>query len=112
MKTIPNGNPFSVPQPSQTNDGLLHYAPYRIVIAPSFQFYETLCVAEQGYASDPCHQHPVYHSVIPNAIAQKFDMENIYPSGSYDDVVVLDLYSYIPVSLPFLIEEQVVHFMV
>jgi hypothetical protein len=28
-----------------TNDGLLHYALYKVVIPPLEQFYETLCVA-------------------------------------------------------------------
>jgi hypothetical protein len=60
--------------PNQRNDGLLHYAPYRVVIAPSFRFFDTLCVAEQGYMNDVFHQEPVYHSVIPNDLAKQYDM--------------------------------------
>jgi hypothetical protein len=56
-----------------TNDGLLHYALYRIVIAPSFQFYETLCVAEQGQKNDADHQEPMFHSIIPNPLAMDYD---------------------------------------
>jgi hypothetical protein len=48
-----------------SNDGLLHYAQYKIVIPPSERFYETLCVAEQGKKGDNDFQEPVYHSVIP-----------------------------------------------
>jgi hypothetical protein len=96
----------------KTNDGLLHYAPYRVVIAPSFRFYETLCVAEQGYASDSFHQHPVFHSVIPNSLAKQYDTEQIYPAGVYDDVVVSDYYSYISVTLPYEKEDLLFNFMV
>jgi hypothetical protein len=66
---------------NQSNDGLLHYAPYRVVLAPSTCFYETLCVAEQGGSGDPDHQEPVYHSVIPNQAAKDYDYRNVFPSG-------------------------------
>jgi hypothetical protein len=109
-KTIRFHNPFTTR--AITNDGLLHYAPYRLVIAPSFRFYETLCVAEQGFADDTFHQEPVYHSVIPNEMAQKYDQNNIFPNGSFDDVVISDYYSYVPVTLPFEKNKKVQHFLV
>jgi hypothetical protein len=62
-------------------DGLLHYAPYKVVIPPSERFYETLCVAEQGKKRDNDYQEPVYHSVIPNQIAKDFDEQKIVPEG-------------------------------
>jgi hypothetical protein len=69
-------------------------------------------VAEQGFANDTFHQEPVYHSVIPNEIAQKYDQNNIFPTGSFDDVIISDYYSYVPVTLPFEKKEKVQHFMV
>jgi hypothetical protein len=78
----------------------LHYAPYRIVIVPSTRFYETLCVAEQGEERDPDHQHPIYHSVIPNSLAKEYEDKKIYPSALLSDVAVGDHYSYVPVVIP------------
>jgi hypothetical protein len=98
--------------PIQTNDGLLHYAPYRVVIAPSFRFFDTLCVAEQGYANDVLHQEPVYHSVIPNELAKQYDNDRLYPMGLHDDVVISDFYSYISVPLPFETDQSTMNFMV
>jgi hypothetical protein len=98
--------------PNQRNDGLLHYAPYRVVIAPSFRFFDTLCVAEQGYTNDVFHQEPVYHSVIPNDLAKQYDNDRIYPIGKHDDVVISDYYSYLSVTLPFLTEQPTMNFMV
>jgi hypothetical protein len=109
-KTIRFNNPFATR--AITNDGLLHYAPYRLVIVPSFRFYETLCVAEQGFSNDPFHQQPIYHSVIPNEIAQKYDHNNIFPNGSFDDVVLSDYYSYVSVTVPFEKQEKDHYFMV
>jgi hypothetical protein len=43
-----------------TNDGLLHYAPYKVVIPPSEQFYDTLCVAKQGKKSRDCDSNNQY----------------------------------------------------
>jgi hypothetical protein len=80
-----------------TNDGLLHYAPYKVVFPPSERFYETLCVAEQGKKRDNDYQEPVYHSVIPNAIAKDFDEQKIVPEGDLQDVIISDIYSYVPV---------------
>jgi hypothetical protein len=84
-----------------TNDGLLHYAPYKVVIPPSERFYETLCVAEQGKKRDNDYQEPVYHSVIPHEIAKDFDEQKIVPEGDLQDVIISDIYSYVPVELPF-----------
>jgi hypothetical protein len=84
-----------------TNDGLLHYAPYKVVIPPSERFYETICVAEQGKKRDNDYQEPVYHSVIPNQIAKHFDEQKIVPEGDVQDVMISDIYSYVPVELPF-----------
>lgn len=103
-------NPFQERQ--QSNDGLLHYAPYRIVIATSLRFYETLCVAEQGFLKDHFHQEPVYHSVIPNALAKEYDTKQVFPSGSYHDVVLSDYYCYLPVTMPFHKEDETEYFMV
>jgi hypothetical protein len=58
-------------------------------------------VAEQGFANDSFHPEPVYHSVIPNELAKNYDQKTIFPDGSFDDVVISDYYSYVPVTLPF-----------
>jgi hypothetical protein len=94
------------------NDGLLHYAPYRVVIVPSKRFYETLCVAEQGRIGDPDHQHPVFHSVIPNQMAREYEDKNIFPSGCISDVVLADQYFFVPVEIPFEEGQPTVHFMI
>jgi hypothetical protein len=109
-KSLRFHNPFA--KQAITNDRLLHYAPYRLVIAPSFRFYETLCVAEQGFANDSFHQEPVYHSVIPNDLAKIYDQKDIFPNGSFDDVVISDYYSYVPVTLLFNQQDKVQYFMV
>jgi hypothetical protein len=96
----------------QSNDGLLHYAPYRIVIATSFRFYESLCVAQQGSVKDEFYQKPVYHSVIPNDLAKEYNTKNVFPYGHYNDVVLSDFYSYVPVAVPFQNEAPIEHFMV
>jgi hypothetical protein len=95
-----------------TNDRLLHYAPYRIVIAPSFRFFETLCVAEQGQTKDTDHQEPIFHSVIPNPLAMDYDNRMIYPSGSWSDVIVDQRFSYIAVENPFETSRELSYFMV
>jgi hypothetical protein len=69
-------------------------------------------VAEQGFAADPCHQEPVYHSVISNELAQKYDQASIFPNGSFYDVVISDYYSYVPVTLPFDKNGKLQYFMV
>jgi hypothetical protein len=84
-----------------TNDGLLHYAPYRVVITPSIRFFETLCVAEQGRKNDLDYQQPVYHSVIPNEVARNFDNQGIFPSGDSSDIIIGDFCMDVPVELPF-----------
>jgi hypothetical protein len=84
-----------------TNDGLLHYAPYRVVISPSIRFFETLCVAEQGRKNDPDYQNPVYHSVIPNEVARNFDNQGIFPRGDSSDIIIGDFCIEVPVELPF-----------
>jgi hypothetical protein len=90
-----------------TNDGLLHYAPYRVVISPSIQFYEILCVAEQGWKNDPDYQHPVYHSVIPNKVARNFDSQGIFPSGHPNDIIIGDFCIDVPVKLPFNVQPTI-----
>jgi hypothetical protein len=97
---------------NQFNDGLLHYAPYRVVLAPSKRFYETLCVAEQGRVGDPDHQEPVYHSVIPNQVARDYDNRNVFPNGNQSEVIIGDFYCYVPVELPFDAEPQQQFFMI
>jgi hypothetical protein len=71
-----------------------------MVIVPSTRFYETLCVAEQGQERDPDHQHPVYHSVIPNALAKQYEDQKIFPNGLLRDVALGDKLCYVPVVIP------------
>jgi hypothetical protein len=92
---------FSTQGNFATNDGLLHYAPYRVVISPSIRFFETLCVAEQGSKNDPVYQEPVYHSVIPNEVSRQFDIQCIFPSGDPSDIIIGDFCIDVPVELPF-----------
>jgi hypothetical protein len=110
-KTIP-GCVTTLNHVQTNNDGLLHYAPYQVVIVPSTKFYETLCVAEQGRKGDPDHQHPVYHSVIPNHMARDYEDKNIFPSGCINDVVIADQYFFVPVEIPFDEGQPTVDFMI
>jgi hypothetical protein len=71
------------------------------VIPPSIRFFETLCVAEQGRKNDPDYQHPVYHSIIPNKVARKFDSQCIFPSGDPSNIIFGDFCIDVPVELPF-----------
>jgi hypothetical protein len=97
---------------NQFNDGLLHYAPYRVVLAPSKRFYETLCVAEQGRVGDPDHQEPVYHSVIPNQVTRDYDNRNVFPNGNQSKIIIGDFYCYSSVDLPFEAKPQHQFFMI
>jgi hypothetical protein len=71
-------------------DGLLHYAPYKMVFHSSGRFYESLAVAQQGKAKSTCYQAPVFHSVIPHQDALNYKIAKNYPSGFLDDITDSD----------------------
>jgi hypothetical protein len=71
-----------------------------------------LCVAEHGRKNDKDHQDPVYHSVIPNHVARKYDYNHIYPRGVLEDVLIDDYYCNVPITLPFDLDHGQEYFLV
>lgn len=84
-----------------TNDGYLHYAPYRAVFKPSLRFYESLCAAKQGKKGSSDYQDAVYHSVISNELAKTYDAMGVYPEGNPNKIILNQKFFFIALPSTF-----------
>jgi hypothetical protein len=71
-------------------DGLLHYAPYQMVIYNSGRYFEALAVVQQAQRKSRNYQALIFHSVLPSACAVAYENMHISPMGVLADVIDVD----------------------
>jgi hypothetical protein len=83
-------NTVNEPSKNFNLDGLLHYAPYKMVIYSSGRYFETLAVAQQAQKKSSSYQAPIFHSVLPHAYAVAYENMHISPMGVLADIIDAD----------------------
>jgi hypothetical protein len=81
-------------------DGLIHYAPYQVVIHSFRRFFESLAVAQQGKQNSKNFQSPIFHSVIHPNLAMEYEVQNIATIGNLKRIVNADDTWIVPMECP------------